>query len=110
MRNNNSNNMYFNRFNCIYWNVFYKRNCEIAYKERGIVVYENKQIETMNVQQLALLLRSLGMKVSEQTISAGIVQGKYPFGIFIETDSGGRKFEIYSKLVHDWIDERCTPA
>ena len=70
---------------------------------------ENVYIETMNVQQLSLKLRALGMKVSEVTLSQGIEQGVYPFGHCIRTESGGRRFEVFSRLVDKWIQERAVP-
>jgi len=69
---------------------------------------ESKQIETISVQQLCLLLRSLGMKVSEVTLSSGIQQGVYPFAHCIVTDKGNRRFEVFKKLLDQWIEERVT--
>ena len=68
------------------------------------------RIETMNVQQLTLKLRALGMKVSEKVLSDGIEQGVYPFAHCIRTESGGRRFEVFSRLVDEWVKARATPA
>ena len=70
--------------------------------------YEGLEIRTMNLCELEKLFRSLGMKVSQMTLGAAIMQGKYPFAIGIETDKGGRRFEVYTKLVHQWVAERVT--
>ena len=69
------------------------------------------QIETMNVQELTLKLRALGMKVSEAVISDGIEQGVYSrFAECIHTKDGGRRFYVYTRLLNEWIAERATPV
>ncbi|MCL2060962.1 MAG: hypothetical protein FWH01_18195 [Oscillospiraceae bacterium] len=60
------------------------------------------------MQQLSMMLRACGMKVSEAVLSSGIEQGVYPFAHCIHTDGGGRRFEVFTRLVHEWIDERAT--
>ena len=67
-------------------------------------------IETMNVRDLSVKLRALGMKVSESTLSQGIEQGVYPFGHCIKTTTDGRRFEVFTRLVDEWIAERLVPA
>ena len=64
-------------------------------------------IETMNLKELTVLLRSHGLRVSEMTLAAGIEQKIYPFGECVRTDSGGRRFTVYTKLVQEWINERA---
>lgn len=71
--------------------------------------YDEIKIETISLQEVTLLLRSLGMKVSEMTIGSGIDQGKYPFAICIHTDKDGRRFEIYKRLLDEWISDRAVP-
>ena len=71
--------------------------------------FENICVETVNIRELTMKLRALGMKVSEMTLGAGIDQGLYPFAICIHTDAGGKRFEIYKKLLDEWIAERATP-
>ena len=69
--------------------------------------YEGFEIETITLQELSVLLRSLGMKVSEPVLGSGLEQGRYPFGVAINTDKGGRRYEIYKRLVDEWIRERA---
>jgi len=64
------------------------------------------QIETMTLNELCALLRSYGLSTSEAKLGDGIEQGKYPFGICIHQTK--RQFEIYRRLVDEWISERIT--
>ena len=64
-------------------------------------------IETMTLNDVTAKLRAMGIRTSEPKVAAGIVQGAYPFGIFI--DYGKRRnFEIYKKLFDEWVETRCT--
>jgi hypothetical protein len=65
---------------------------------------ENLVVETLNLHELAQLFRNVGISTSETKLADGIEQGKYPFAICIQQK--GRQFEIYKRLVIDWLTER----
>lgn len=62
-------------------------------------------IKTMDLNQCAAHLRTHGLSVSNETLAAGIEQGVFPFAVCI---GGGKRrvFQIYSRLVDEWIKER----
>lgn len=62
-------------------------------------------ITTLNAQQTAEVLRSLGMKVSPEKVRNGIQQGAYPFGDYIMIDRQP-SVTIYEPLLRDWIAAR----
>ena len=65
-------------------------------------------IETITPAEATERLRALGMKISTTTLRDGIEQGKYPFGIYIKSKSGGNVYQIYKRLFDSWIAERAT--
>lgn len=64
-------------------------------------------IETMTPQRACERLRETGMSVGLDTMRAGIEQGAYPFGICIRTEKGNPVYQIFGKLLEDWIRERA---
>ena len=62
-------------------------------------------IKTMSLQECMEHLRAHGLSISQDTLSNGIEQGVYPFGLCV---SGGKQrvFQIFSNLLDKWIAER----
>lgn len=66
-------------------------------------------IETLTINEATERLRAAGLKVGSDTLSDGIEQDAYPFGICIHGD-GRRVFQIFKKLLDEWIEERSVSA
>ena len=66
------------------------------------------QIETMTVAEAVEPLRAAWMKISPQTMQAGLQQGVYPFGVYIDRKiyNGGGVYYIFRRLREEWIAER----
>lgn len=64
-------------------------------------------IETLTPAEATEILRGYGMKMSPDTLRYGIEQGVYPFGVCIQC---GRQpaYQIFTKLLDDWIKERLV--
>ena len=65
-------------------------------------------IETMTVEEARVRLRKAGLGMGVETLRSGIKQGVYPFGIYIETVHGNAVFQVFTKLLEEWIAERST--
>lgn len=65
------------------------------------------EIETMTPRETADYLRSLGVKTSPITVRKGIEQHVFPFGDYIEGESGPIYY-VYKKLLNQWIEERAV--
>lgn len=63
-------------------------------------------IETLTVREATEKLRSLGMKITVDTMYSGLQQGVFPFGHHIETKNGNPVYLVYGKLLDEWIKER----
>ena len=63
-------------------------------------------VPTLTLDQTAVYFRRAGIQTSGVKIAAGIVQGVYPFGVYIDMD-GNRNFEIYEKLLLAYLSERA---
>ncbi len=68
----------------------------------------NIKVETMNINELAQLFRSVGISTSEAKLGDAIEQGLYPFAICIHQK--GRQFEIYKRQVLEYLSSRAMPA
>ena len=62
-------------------------------------------INTMTMQECMDHLRAHGLSISQDTLSNGLEQGVYPFGVCI---NGGKRrvFQIFARLLDKWIEER----
>ena len=65
-------------------------------------------IETITTAEAAETLRTLGMKISPETVRNGLEQGKFPFGECIKKENGRNVYHVYKKMFNDWISERET--
>lgn len=59
---------------------------------------------TMSPEEVASILRSIGVHTSATRIREGISQGKYPFGIVINFATPA--YEIYRKDFEKWALEK----
>lgn len=59
---------------------------------------------TMSPEEVATILRGIGVHTSATRIREGIRQGKYPFGIVI--DFASPAYEIYRKDFEKWMREK----
>lgn len=68
-----------------------------------------KTIATMDLNECAAYLREHGLSISNESLAAGLEQRVYPFGVCI---CGGKRriFQIYTRLVNEWIAEREVEA
>lgn len=62
-------------------------------------------IETMTLNEAASYLRDQGLRISNVSLGDGIRQGKFPFGLFIQTGESG-VFHIYKRMLDEWVKER----
>ena len=72
------------------------------------VVIDGLHVETLTLNELTAMFRRVGIATSETKLGDGIEQGQYPFGICIKSSKGSRQFEIYARLVYQWLEERAT--
>lgn len=70
----------------------------------------NRVIETLSPKEATEELRSMGMKISIDTLRDGIEQKVFPFGDCIQTKNGNPVYEIYRKKFDSWVAEIATPA
>ena len=61
---------------------------------------EERKAPIMTPDEVAIDLRQVGVRVTAEHIRAGIKQGVYPFGIFIQMASP--VYEIYRKDYETW--------
>ena len=68
------------------------------------------KIETISVAEATERLRALGVKISSPTLRAGLQQGVYPFGVCIqpEDEDGHPVYQIFVRLLDQWIEERAS--
>lgn len=66
------------------------------------------KIETITPAEATEQLRAMGISISPDTLRAGLEQEKFPFGLSVETKSGGKWYQIYKKLFEEWIEERAS--
>lgn len=64
-------------------------------------------IETLTPEKAAEELRSLGVKISPETIRKGLQQKTYPFGDYVDRGTSPVYF-IYRKLFDEWVKERLV--
>lgn len=62
-------------------------------------------IKTMTLQECMEHLRAHGLSISQDTLSNGIEQGVYPFGLCV-IGWQRRVFQIFTNLLDKWIAER----
>lgn len=59
---------------------------------------------TLTPEEVAQVLRAIGVRTTATRIREGIRQGKYPFGIVI--DLATPTYEIYRKDFEKWLREK----
>lgn len=62
-------------------------------------------IKTMDLNTCAAYLRERGLSISNETLANGLEQGVYPFGVCV-SGCGRRVFQIFTRLLDEWIAER----
>ena len=63
-------------------------------------------IETLTLNDAAAYLREHGLSISNEALGDGLEQRVYPFGVCII--GGGRVFQIFKRLLDEWIAERTV--
>lgn len=58
---------------------------------------------TITPEKAAEVMRDVGIKIETQTLRAGLEQGAFPFGIFIERNRG--VFIISKKKLSEWLED-----
>ena len=61
---------------------------------------------TITLKECVSVMRDMGISTSETTISLGIAQGVFPFGIAIGTEKS-RVLMISKKLFTEWCETFC---
>ena len=61
-------------------------------------------VKTMTTKEAVDLMRQAGIKTSVERVQAGIQQGVYPWGEFIQM--AGPTYTIYSRLFFEWLEAR----
>lgn len=62
-------------------------------------------IETLTLNEAAAYLREHGLSISNEALGDGLEQRVYPFGVCI-IGGGRRVFQIFKRLLDEWIAER----
>lgn len=65
-------------------------------------------IEMLTCNETAAYLRSHGMKISNETLIAGLEQGVFSFGSAFRANERNRVVMVYKALLDRWIEERST--
>lgn len=66
------------------------------------------RINTITPQEAAMRMRRAGLHISPSSIRQGIEQRVYPFGDYVLTANGGKRYWIYESLFQRWLEERST--
>lgn len=61
----------------------------------------------MNVVEATEQLRSMGMRISPETLRDGIEQNQFPFGNLIRRKSGSPVCFIYRKKFEEWVQSHA---
>ena len=69
---------------------------------------ENRNIETVTVEETVRILRDCGMNISRETLGAGLQSGVFPFGIHTKGPKGGNVYWVFKRQLDEWIDARAT--
>lgn len=62
-------------------------------------------MRTYTTEEAACVLRAYGLSIGTETLKAGIRQGSFPFGNYVEMDKG--VYFIYAAQFDRWIADRC---
>lgn len=65
------------------------------------------QIQTLTVEEATEKLRTMGVRISPDTLRRGLQQKVFPFGDCIISEKAPR-FLIYGKLFQKWVAERAA--
>lgn len=64
-------------------------------------------IKTLTAAEATEILRRSGLRISPETIRAGIAQGTFPFGDCVMNADGSPKWcYVYPTLLDKWMKER----
>lgn len=63
-------------------------------------------LKVLTIAETLDILRSYGMKISQDTLEEGIKQGAYDFGVCIQLTRC--VFQVYEAQLIRWISERCV--
>lgn len=67
---------------------------------------ESYDLKVLSAQEATEVLRQCGMRISPELLRAGLKQGAFPFGTFIQSEKSPRCF-VYGRLLEAWIRERA---
>ena len=66
---------------------------------------------TMSIIELAERMRANLIPVSEEKLGRMIVEGKLPFAVGLEAQSGGKNsYLIFRHAFYEWLDKMAGPA
>jgi hypothetical protein len=64
------------------------------------------KIVTLTLAEAVYRLQLAGLKTSKETLGAGLKSGVYPFGVGFTGPRGGTVYQIFSRQLEEWIEER----
>ena len=64
------------------------------------------KIVTLTLAEAVSRLHLAGLKISKETLGAGLKSGVYSFGIGFTGPRGGTVYQIFSRQLDEWIAER----
>ena len=62
-------------------------------------------LKIISVAEAAEWLRSMGMKITADTLRCGIEQKQFPFGNVVRTERDNPRCYVYSKKLLEWAAE-----
>ena len=65
------------------------------------------RVVTMTPQAAVEVMRDAGISTSPETVRAGIKQGVFPFGDYIQAEKSP-VYIIYKRKLEEWLEERVV--
>ena len=65
------------------------------------------KVITMTPQAAVEVMRDAGISTSPETVRAGIKQGVFPFGDYIQVEKSP-VYIIYKRKLEEWLEERSV--
>lgn len=66
-----------------------------------------RRVETLTPDAAVTIMRDAGISTSAETVRAGLKQGVFPFGDYIQAEKSP-VFIIYRRKLEEWLEERAV--
>lgn len=63
------------------------------------------EVKVFTVAEATEVLRRCGVRISPDLLRAGLQQGAFPFGTYIQTEKSSRCY-VYENQLEQWLKER----